>query len=316
MSARPQSAPALSPPRSALPVYTALVLVQLLFGANFVAAKLALREVPTLGLVAIRSWGAASVLAAALPFRRRNADRPRFTMRDYGEILAFGLLGIPINQLAFLEGLTHSTATNASIILVMIPMLTLAIAVMLRRERATLLGTAGILMGFTGALIMIVPRGGATLSHDALLGNLLLLACSVAYSGFLVLARPLFTRHDALTVMTVMFVVGGISLTPTGFAGMRDVALHGLTPVGWWSVIFVTVGATALPYLITSWALGRAKSSIVAVFVLLQPIVAAVTGRIFLGERLGANAAVAAVLIVAGVLATAWTRATAGRVAR
>lgn len=301
--------------QSAWLVYAALATVQLLFGANYVIAKFAFREVPPLGLVAIRAWGAALVLGAVLPFRRRDPGRTRFTPREYGELFLYSMLGISINQSAFLEGLARSSATNAAIILVMIPVLTLAIAVLLRRERATVLGIAGIASGLTGALVMIVPRGGATLSADAVAGNLLLLVCASAYSLFLVLARRILARHDALTVVTVMFVMAGVVLTPTGFAGMRNVAVHGLTPAGWWSVAFVTVGATALPYLLNSWALGRARSSIVAVFVLLQPVVAAVMGRIFLGERLGANAAVAAVLIVGGVLASSWTRRAVATVA-
>lgn len=301
-----------SAPSAPFLIYGALVLVQLCFGANYVIAKFAFREVTPLGLVAIRAWGAAAILGVALPFRRRDPHRHRLTLREYGELFVYGMLGISINQTAFLEGLARSTATNAAIILMTIPVLTLTIAVALRRERATLLGTAGIVTGLAGALIMIVPRGGATLPGDAMAGNVLLFVCALAYSLFLVLARRILARHDALTVVTVMFVMAGVSLTPTGFAGMRDVALHGLTPAGWWSVGFVVAGATAVPYLLNSWALGRAKSSVVAVFVLLQPIVAAAMGRMFLGERLGANAAIAAPLIVGGVLASAWTRRPVG----
>lgn len=295
-------------PASVLLVYGALVVVQLLFGANYVIAKFAFREVSPLGLVAIRAWGAALILGAALQFRRRSPAARRFTLREYGELFLYSLLAISINQAAFLEGLARSSATNASIILVTIPVLTLAFAVLLRRERPTVLGAVGIVAGLAGALLMIIPRGGVTLSSTAATGNLLLLLCASSYSLFLVLARRILGRHDALTVVTWMFVMAGVMLTPLGYSGMRDVVATGLSAAGWWSVAFVTIGATALPYLLNSWALARAKSSIVAVFVLLQPVVAAVMGRLFLGERLGANAAVAAVFIVGGVLASAWTR--------
>jgi drug/metabolite transporter (DMT)-like permease len=53
----------------------------------------------------------------------------------------------------------------------------------------------------------------------------------------------------------------------------------------------------------------RVRSSVVAVYILLQPLVAGVLGRIILGERLGPHAALAGTLIVAGVMLSAWKRA-------
>jgi drug/metabolite transporter (DMT)-like permease len=70
----------------------------------------------------------------------------------------------------------------------------------------------------------------------------------------------------------------------------------------------VVVGATALPYLLNSWALVRVKSSVVAVYILLQPIVATWLGRVFLHEQFGPHTAFAAVLVVAGVAVSGWRR--------
>ena len=106
-------------------VHGALIIVQLLFGANYVIAKIvdavrgdpalakfAFREVSPLGLVAIRAWGAALILGLALRLRGRDPEAPRFTPREYGELFLYSLLGISINQAAFLEGLSRSSATN------------------------------------------------------------------------------------------------------------------------------------------------------------------------------------------------------------
>lgn len=291
-------------------IYGALVIVQLLFGANYIAAKVAFLEVTPLGLVFFRAWGTVAVLGAALALRRRprRPNAPRLQLREFGELLLYSLLGISINQVAFLEGLDRSSATNAAIILVTIPVVTLAFAVLLKRERATLAGVAGITLGLAGALIIILPRGGVTIASSAMLGNGLLLICAASYSLFLVLARSILVRHDTLAVVTWMFVLAGVTLTPVGFAGARAAIVHGVSPAGWAAVAFVTVGATAIPYLFNSWALVTAKSSVVAVFVLIQPIVAAVLGRIYLGEHLGPHAALAGALIVAGVMASAWSR--------
>lgn len=297
-------------PPPAWAVYGALVIVQLLFGANYIGAKVAFLEVSPLGLVFFRAWGTVAVLGAALVLRRRprRADAPRLQWREFGELFLYSLLGISINQVAFLEGLDRSSATNAAIILVTMPVVTLAFAVLLKRERATVAGVVGITLGLAGALVIILPRGGVTLESSAMLGNGLLLVCAASYSLFLVLARNILARHDTLVVVTWMFVLAGLTVTPVSYGGARDAIAHGVSLGGWAAVAFVTVGATAIPYLFNSWALATAKSSVVAVFVLIQPIVAAILGRIYFDERLGPHSVVAGVLIVAGVMASAWSR--------
>jgi drug/metabolite transporter (DMT)-like permease len=179
---------------------------------------------------------------------------------------------------------------------------TLAFAVMLKRERATWQAVTGIVLGLVGALILILPRGGVDLSANASLGNILLFMGASSYSLYLVLTRPILSRHDPLRVVSWMFLFAGLTVLPFGFNGLRAVFASGLTTAGWLSVAYAVVGATALPYLLNNWALVRVQASVVAIYILVQPLVAGALGRIFLGESLGAHTAVAATLIVGGVV--------------
>jgi drug/metabolite transporter (DMT)-like permease len=290
-------------------VHGALLLVTLLFGANYVVAKVALREVPPLELVVLRTWGTAAILFAASSLSRRQTPRPPLSRAELGQLFLYSLLGASLNQICFLEGLERSTATNASIILVSIPLLTLAFAVILRRERASARGVIGIGIGLTGALLLILPRGGVDVTSRTATGNLLLLIGGASYALYLVLTRPILARHDALTVVSWVFLLAALTVSPAGLAGLRDVAATGMSATAWASIVYVILGGTALPYLLNNWALVRVRSSVVAVYILLQPIVAASLGRVFLDEQLGPHTAVAALLIVAGVILSAWRRA-------
>jgi drug/metabolite transporter (DMT)-like permease len=281
-------------------VHGALLAVSLLFGANYVVAKWVFREISPTALVVIRAWATAAILGLALVLRPRR-DAPAIERRELGELFVYSILGVSLNQWCFLEGLSRSSATNASIMLVCIPVLTLAFAIMLKRERATLRGIAGIATGLAGALVLILPRGGIAMSGSAIVGNLFLFAGSASYSLYLVVSKPILRRHDPLVVVTWVFLLAGLTMLPFGFRELTTLASKGLSPEGWGALTFVVIGATVLPYLLNSWALARVQSSIVAVYILVQPMVAGAMGRMFLGERLGPNAAIAAVLIVAGV---------------
>src|SRR4029453_15700151 len=162
--------------------------------------------------------------------------------------------------------------------------------VALGRERATLTGALGIAVGLAGALLLIVPRGGVEMAPRGALGNLLLLVSGASYALYLVLTRSMLARHDPLRVVSWTFLLAALTLWPLGLGGLRDLLRSGLSDVGAASVAYVVIGGTAVPYLLNNWALARVHSSIVAVYVLLQPVVAASLCRVFLQARVGAPA--------------------------
>jgi drug/metabolite transporter (DMT)-like permease len=285
--------------RAAL-AHLALLAVSLTFGGNYVIAKFAFREISPLLMVAFRTAGTALILGAVLLFRR-STHRPKIEPREYGELFLLSLLGISFNMFCFLEGLSRSSAPNSSIMLVSIPVLTLAFAILLKRERATLRGVAGIVLGLVGALILIIPRGGVTLTHDANVGNVFLFTGAAVYSLYLVLSKPILSRHDPLVVVTWIFTFAAATMLPFGLSGMKALSETGLSTNGAWSLAYIIVGATVIPYLLNTWALARVQSSVVAVYILVQPIVAGWLGHVFLDEQFGANSAIAALLIITGV---------------
>ena len=109
-----------------------------------------------------------------------------------------------------------------------------------------------------------------------------------------------------MRVVRWIFLLAALTVFPFGFGGLRQLIATGLSPAGWASVAFITVGATVIPYLLNTWALVRVKASVVAVYILVQPLVAGAMGRIFLHEALGPSAAVAGVLIATGVIVSVW----------
>ena len=247
---------------------------------------------------------------------RRAVPSPKLSPSDLGQLLLYSLLGASINQIAFLEGLARSTATNASLMVVAVPVLTLAFAVVLGRERATPMGLLGIAVGLAGALLLIVPGGGVEVASRAAVGNLLLLLSGASYALYLVLTRPILARHDPLRVVSWVFLLAAVMVLPIGIGGLRDLLVSGASGTGWASIAYVIVGGTALPYLLNSWALARIESSIVAVYVLLQPVIAASLARIFLHEQFGPHTALAAFLVVTGVCLSAWAAGKRSQVVR
>jgi drug/metabolite transporter (DMT)-like permease len=286
--------------RASIGVHAALFSVALLFGANYVVAKSALREISPLGLVLVRTAGAAALLGAAARVRRREGvARP--SRGDLAQLFGFSLLGVSINQIFFLEGLARSTATNASVILVTIPVLTLGFAIALRRERASPSGVLGVVVGLAGALVLVVPRGPIDVSSRASVGNALLLVNGSSYALYLVLTRPILSRIEPLVAVAWVFAFAAITVLPFGLPGALAAVRAGVSWPGIAAIAYVVVGGTMLPYLLNNWALVRAKSSLVAAYIFVQPVVAGALGRVFQHDELAPHTAIAAALIGSGV---------------
>jgi drug/metabolite transporter (DMT)-like permease len=192
--------------------------------------------------------------------------------------------------------------------LVSLPMLTLAFAVLLGRERATLTGVFGIVVGLSGALLLIIPRGGVDLSAGATVGNLFLLAGAASYAMYLVLTRGILRRHEPLRVISWVFLFSALSVLPFGIGNVSAVLQTGISTAGWLSIAYAVIGGTVIPYLINNWALVRTKSSLVGMYVLFQPVFAGSLGRLILDEKIVPNTALAAALVITGVLLSSWKR--------
>ena len=141
----------------------------------------------------------------------------------------------------------------------------------------------------------------------ASLGDLLILANSISYAGYLILMRRLMLRHSPMQVVRWVFTLGVFTALP--FALLPGVVRQTPFPPGIVLVlVFMVLGPTVMAYFLNNWALQRVESSTAATFIYLQPLVATALAVPLLGERPTARTAVAAVLVFGGVLVATWRR--------
>jgi drug/metabolite transporter (DMT)-like permease len=281
---------------SRLRVHLALLAVQVAFASLSIAGKRVMEELPPFAVVALRTPPAAIVLWL-IAFARR---RWRIPLRDVAALAGLAVLGIAGNQLLFIAGLSRTTATTAVVLGTTIPVFTVGIAILARRERATVLRVAGVGLAFGGAVVTI--GGGALAGGSHLTGDLLIVANSLSYALYLVLSRPVVTRHDPLVVITWVMTFGAVMVLPFGAA---DAAAHApsMSAGGWMAMAWIVGAATVGTYALNAWALRHAPSSLVATYIYVQPPVAAVMAAIYLGERPGPGTLAGAAMIAVGI----WT---------
>jgi drug/metabolite transporter (DMT)-like permease len=277
-----------------LSVHLALVAVQLMFAALSIAAKIAMREVPPLGLIAFRVPAATAILLIARAFMRWE----RVAWRDLPTLFVYALFGIIANQLIFIEGLARSTATNAVVIGATIPVFTVGVAVALGREAATRSKLVGLAVACGGALAIV--GAGRFEAGGHLLGNLLIVTNSLCFSIYLVISRGLLARYRTITVITWTFVFGTLGVEPFGARALLTHAA-GFSTRAWAALVFIVLFPTVGTYFLNTFALRRASSSLVAIYIYLQPAIGALLAAVMLGERPTAGTWIGGACIAIGI---------------
>jgi drug/metabolite transporter (DMT)-like permease len=279
-------------------VHVALVLVQVMFASLAIAGRYVLPHVPAGLLVCLRVVGAAIVLGLVNAAVGGGWVRDR---RDLRRIAVLGWLGISANQTLFLYGLRHTTAINATILVSSVPVFTVLGSVLAGREPASALKFAGIGLAGLGAVYLIGPDR-ISLAPDVALGNALIVLGMVCYAAYFILSKPILTRYGSLTVSFYAMAFAAIGVLPFGLGSIAHTDWVGISAPVWWWVAYIVVFPTILTYLLNLWALRRASSNLVAVYIYLQPLFAALVAPLVLpGESVTPRAALAGLAIFAGL---------------
>jgi drug/metabolite transporter (DMT)-like permease len=271
----------------------------LIYGLNYVIAKTIMPDfLQPRAIIALRVVGGALffwLLVKILP------GEEKVPKRDLMRMAFAALFGVAINQIMFFEGLNITTPINASIIMVNVPILVMLMAHLIIGERFTLLKIVGLLLGASGAAILILGNGSLKLSSGTLLGDLFILINASSYALYLVLIKPLMFKYKPLTVVRWVFFFGAIFVLPFSVHLVWQSDWAAIPFNIWLSIGYVILFTTIIAYFLNNFSLVNISPTANSAFIYLQPVFAAIVAIVLLDDMLKANNILAAMLIFAGV---------------
>ncbi|HUQ95363.1 MAG TPA: DMT family transporter [Bryobacteraceae bacterium] len=283
-------------------MYSLLLLMIFFWALNFIVARIALREFPSLLAASLRALLAGLVLLPVYLWKGRQYDHAPWTARDIPLMLLLGITGVTLNQVLFLVGLERTSTGHAAIITGLMPLQVLMLSAAMRLERLNGLRILGMAVALSGVGLLQTVRGGN--SNATFLGDLLIFLSGTMFATFAVLGKKLTARHGGLTVNTFAFLGGAIMLMPVMiWQGLKfdfgSVALQ-----GWLSLLYMAVFPSALAYLIFYYALTYIPASRVGSFGYLQPALATLLGALLLGDTIPTSLVAGGSLVLTGVFLT------------
>lgn len=285
--------------KSSFKTHLALLTVNLIYGANYSIAKIALPTyIAPFAFILIRV-GSAVLFYFLLQF---IMGREKIDKKDIPMFALCGLFGVAINQICFFVGLSQTTEINASLLMITTPILVLTLGGLMGKEKVTALKVLGIALGALGAFLILKGRGAIfAFSSDTLKGDFFIFVNAVSYSFYLVVVKRLLRRYKPLTVISYVFLFGLIPVIFFGWEPLRQVDWAHMPAVAYFSVFYVIVCTTFFAYLLSTIALNRASSTLVGIYIYSQPLFAAFISIMMGKQQLNIYNASAAVLIFTGV---------------
>ena len=188
-----------------------LLLVITIWAANYPLAKYGIGGINMFVFNGIRYVVAALVLGGALLGQARWRPIAR---SDWMGLLRAGAIANIVYQVAFIIGLSMTTAGNSAVILATSPLWTFYLSSKMHREIVP--GQVWLGMGISLTGIALITIGGATglaIARETMLGDLICLVAAFLWALSTNLQKPLLVRNSPEQVSLVMVGVGSVGLT-------------------------------------------------------------------------------------------------------
>ncbi len=236
----------------------------------------------------------------------RHGHFPRTTARQGLWLVAAGLVGVFGYAILFMYGLKMVPASRAALVVTINPVFTTLLAAWLFRERFNWKIGAGMATAVLGA--MIVMSHGAPwklLAGELSLGDWLLLGCMMAWVVYSLIGRATLTGLDPVAATAYAALVGMPLLWVAAYAIDGSAAimqtLVSLDGVGWFAMLFLSLGATVLAYAWFFEGIAKLGAGAASSYISLVPVFGVTSSVLLLGEAVDASLMVGGVMAIVGV---------------
>ncbi len=286
--------------RDFLKTAAALVAANFFFGTNVIAVKkISPLYISPVSLGYLRMLFATAVFFI-LPYLYNKHER--IQKKDMLTIIAAALTGISLNQILSINGIANTNPIHASLLNMATPIFVSMLAAFFLKESFGWNKITGLLLGISGAWLMIITRNhGSSQNPATLLGDTMVLLAAVCYSTYLILIKKVTGKYHFITILKYVFLIGSIASTPYCIGDFLTIEWGNIPVASLYWLFHVLFLATFLAYLLMNWGVQQWGPSKTGSFVYFQPLFGTLASMFILNEELTALKIVAGLLIVAGV---------------
>jgi len=221
------------------------------------------------------------------------------------KIFILGVLGMAVYQSLAYFAATLTSATNMGIILSLMPLMSLAMAIVSLGQRLTAGALAGAVLSFGGVLVVVSSGSlSALLEHGVNLGDAMMLIATLAYAIYSTLLKKWQLRLPPLVLLYLQVWVAVVVLFPLFAVSPKIGPTLQNIPL----VLYACLLASMVAPLAWMQAVVRLGPSRTTLFFNLLPVITALIAALVLHEKLAMYHLVGGMLTLGGVIVSErWT---------
>ena len=273
-------------------------------GSAFAMIRTAVETVPPVIITVARLWIGAIFLYAVMKRAGRRLPplfdswRPINLNAQWRWMIAISVIGYVMPFMMFPLAQQHIDSGLAGIYMAFMPIWTVALAFLFAGESLSMRKIIGVVMGFSGVVILIGPSAFGEAAGSDVTAQIMLLAATLGYAAAAVATRRApAIRPRVFAAGTV--IASAIIATPTLL--FVDLRVADWSALGIANVVGLGLGPTGVGGILLIILIQRVGAGFMAFANYLTPLWAVVLGAAIFGERLSLNAFVALAVILAGV---------------
>lgn len=267
--------------------------VALIWGMSFLSIKVAVNVVPPMTMAVLRFVIACAVLPLVALFAKQSL---KVALRDLPVLAAGGFMGVTLYFLGENHGVALLTASESSLIIGSIPVLTVLSEEIFLKTRVGGRVHLGAFISFLGVSLIVAPSLGSQVHR---LGYLFMAVAALSWVVYSFLTKGVGSRYGKITVIFWQCLFGLLGCVPFALREAHAWQMPGTVVV--LNLVYLGVICSAAGYWLYASALDHLGAGRTSVFVNLIPVVSVVGSFFLLGERLGAFQLVGGTIAVLGV---------------
>jgi drug/metabolite transporter (DMT)-like permease len=270
------------------------------WGASFIATKVALKDISPITIVWMRFAMGVMILGLAVVLRKQFSLPKK---SEWGYFALLGFLGITFHQWLQSNGLKTSEASTTAWIVATTPVFMALLGWLILKERLNGIKTFGILLAFVGVLLVVSDGNLASISIGKFgaPGDVLILISSVNWAVFSALSRRGLKTYSASLMIFYVMLIGWLFTTVLFVGGGNYVEIPSLSVNGWLGITFLGVFCSGLAYIAWYDALQALSTAETGVFLYIEPLIAMIVAFFVLGEAITVASLVGGGVILFGV---------------
>ncbi|MBU2632399.1 DMT family transporter, partial [Patescibacteria group bacterium] len=258
------------------------VVVSAFLGGNAAFAKLIVKEIPPFSFVFLRF-----LLSLIILFPIFLKTKTKLS-KDLWKLILLSMLSTA-NIFLFALGVKFTTANIGQILYVSVPIVASVFAYFLLKERFSFKKIVGIIIGFTGAIIIVlIPLISTSQFKGLLLGNLLIATGVISYALYTVLSKSFQKKYSPVeitfffflttTIVSLVFSFSDFIYYPNWYINVSFSSIL--------AICYLAIFGTVLFYLLYQYIIKHSSPVTASTSLYLQPFATLMWAYLLLGEGL------------------------------